>query len=75
MQATCLYFQREELHAWQTYRTIEHLRSEAKNASCFKPILLNQLCSTNKFSICCLLQSFIRGINVFRDVKVIQLKV
>lgn len=44
-------------HPWQTYRTIEQLRSEAKNALCFKLTLLNQLCSTNKPSISCLLQS------------------
>lgn len=42
---------------WQTYTTIEQLRSEAKNALCFKLTLLNQLCSTNKPSISCLLQS------------------
>lgn len=40
-----------------------------------KLTFLSQLCSTKKSSICRLLQSLIHGMNVFGDMKVIQLKV
>lgn len=53
---------------------MEQLRFQAKDAMNLKLTFLSQLCSTKKSSICCVLQSLIHGMNVFRDM-VIQLKV